>query len=123
MPHAPPTCLPVRAVPPRAERPSDGAINQIFSTGVVEISNCFRFFEATAAASGEGPPECAQRSATLPAVCADQMLSAIPPAQRSAVVERNGKRYITIHLRLHPEHSVCDGTINHAELTATPLFL
>ena len=54
----------------------------------------------------------------LPAVCADQVLSAIPPAQRSAVVERNGKRNITIHLRLHPEHSVCVGTINHAELTA-----
>ena len=37
------------------------------------FSKQFPFLEATAAASGEGPPERAQRSATLPAVCADHL--------------------------------------------------
>ena len=55
----------------------------------------------------------------LPRACTTQVLAAIPLSQRSAVVEREGIKYVTISLRLHPDHSLCNGTINHAELCGT----
>ena len=54
----------------------------------------------------------------LPDACA-KVLTSIPPDQTSNIVERDGNTYMTIHLRIHPDHAVCNCTINHAEFGDT----